>query len=155
MNFWQKTKRFIEPCRVYPWITFLRFFTTSTTICFTLLLALFLKDIVHSIEVRDMEAFLGTIIKSALVMVSFQVIGFILRNYYWVEQQFIWDKYFIRKSLKQFTQLEQGTVEALGTGKILSIIQKGTDESTNLLISMIGYIARIIFTLIFGLYMVR
>jgi hypothetical protein len=97
-----------------------------------------------------MEAFLDTIIKSAIVMVSFQVVGFILRNYYWVEQQFVWDKYF-----KQFTQLEQGTVEALGTGKILSIIQKGTDEATNLLISVIGYFARIIFTLIFGLYMVR
>lgn len=155
MNFWQKTKRFIEPCRVYPFVTFLRFFTTSTTICFTLLLALFLKDIVHSIEVRDMDAFLNTIIRSAIVMVSFQVVGFILRNYYWVEQQFVWDKYFIRKYLKQFTQLEQGTVEALGTGKILSIIQKGTDEATNLLISVIGYFARIIFTLIFGLYMVR
>ena len=99
-----------------------------------------------------MDAFLNTIIRSAIVMVSFQVVGFILRNYYWVEQQFVWDKY---KYLKQFTQLEQGTVEALGTGKILSIIQKGTDEATNLLISVIGYFARIIFTLIFGLYMVR
>lgn len=61
----------------------------------------------------------------------------------------------MRKALKQFVQLEQGTIEALGTGKILSIIQKGTDELTNLLISVIGYIARIVFTLIFGLFMVR
>jgi len=155
MNFWQKTQRFFEPCLVYPFVTFLRFFTTSTTICFTLLLALFLKDIVHSIEVRDMETFLGTIVKAAIVMVSFQVIGFILRNYYWVEQQFIWDKYLIRKTLKHFVQLEQGKIEALGTGKILSIIQKGTDEAVLLIVSVIGYIARIVFTLIFGLYMVQ
>lgn len=54
-----------------------------------------------------MNAFLQTITLAAIVMVSFQVVGFILRNYYWVEQQFIWDKYFMRKTLKQFIQLEQ------------------------------------------------
>lgn len=113
MNFWQKTQRFIEPCRVYPLVTFLRFFTTSTTICFTLFLAYFLKEIVHSIEVRDRETFLHTIAIAAFVMVSFQIVGFFLRNYYWVAQQFMWDKYFSRKALKQFVQLEQGTVEAL------------------------------------------
>ncbi len=139
----------------YPLVTFLRFFTSSTTICFTLLLVIFLKDIVHSIEMRDMDAFLNTIIKAGIVMVSFQVVGFILRNYYWVEQQFIWDKYLMRKTLKHFIGLEQGKIEALGTGKILSIVQKGTDETILLLISVIGYVARIIFTLIFGLYMVR
>lgn len=149
MNLWQKTTRFFEPCRVFPFVTFLRFFTSSTTICFTLLLALFLKDIVHSIEIRDMDAFLGTIIKAAIVMVSFQVVGFILRNYYWVEQQFVWDKYLMRKTLKHFIELDQGTIEALGTGKILSIVQKGTDEAIVLLITVIGYISRIIFTLIF------
>lgn len=102
-----------------------------------------------------MTAFIDTIIKSAIVMVSFQIVGFILRNYYWVEQQFIWDKYLMRKTLKHFIQLDQGKIEALGTGKILSIIQKGTDEAIVLIISGTGYIARIIFTLIFGLYMVR
>ena len=88
-------------------------------------------------------------------MISFQLIGYILRNFFWVEQQFVWEKYFMRKALKEFIQLEQGTVEVLGTGKILSIMQKGTDESIMLLITAIGYIARIIFTLIFGLFMVR
>jgi ABC-type uncharacterized transport system fused permease/ATPase subunit len=107
MNIWEKTQRFLEPCRAYPLVTFLRFFTTSTTICFTLLLALFLKDIVHSIEIRDMETFLDTIFTAAIVMVVFQVVGFIFRNYYWVEQQFVWDKYFTRKTLQQFVQLDQ------------------------------------------------
>lgn len=107
MNFWQKIQRFIEPCRVYPFVTFLRFFTTSTTICFTLFLAYFLKEIVHSIETREMEAFLSTITKAGIIMVSFQIVGVILRNYYWVEQQFVWDKYFMRKSLKQFIRLDQ------------------------------------------------
>ncbi len=124
MNIWQKTQRFVEPCRAYPLITFLRFFTTSTTICFTLFLAYFLKEIVHSIEVQDREKFLHTIAIAAFVMVLFQVVGFFLRNYYWVSQQFVWDKYLARKTLKKFIQLEQGTVEALGTGKILSILQK-------------------------------
>jgi ABC-type bacteriocin/lantibiotic exporter with double-glycine peptidase domain len=149
MNLWQKTKRFLEPCRVYPFVTFLRFFTSGTTICFTLLLAYFLKEIVHSIELRDMETFLQIVMRASIIMVSFQIIGFFLRNYYWVEQQFVWDKYFMRKYLQQFTRLEQGTVEALGTGKILSILQKGTDESIMLLISVIGYSARIFFTLLF------
>ena len=107
MNFWQKTKRLSEPYRVYPFVTFLRFSTTSITICFTLFLAYFLKEIVHSIEVRDMEVFLNTILKASIVMVAFQVAGIIFRNYFWVEQQFVWDKYFMRKSLKQFVQLEQ------------------------------------------------
>ena len=155
MNLWQKTQRFIEPCRAYPFVTFLRFFTASSTICFTLFLAYFLKEVVHSIEIRDGGAFLSTIITAGIVMISFQLIGYILRNFFWVEQQFVWEKYFMRKALKEFIQLEQGTVEVLGTGKILSIMQKGTDESIMLLITAIGYIARIIFTLIFGLFMVR
>jgi len=54
-----------------------------------------------------METFLQIIMKAGIVMVSFQIVGFILRNYYWVEQQFIWDKYFMRKTLKHFIQLEQ------------------------------------------------
>ncbi len=107
MNLWQKTQRFIEPCRVYPFVTFFRFFTSGTTICFTLLLAYFLKNIVHSIEIRDMDVFLGTIILASIVMVCFQIMGFFLRNYYWVEQQFIWDKYLMRKTLRQFISLEQ------------------------------------------------
>lgn len=155
MNFWKKTQRFVEIYQAYPFITFLRFFTTSLTICFTLFLAYFLKEIVHSIEVRDMEVFLDTILKASIVMVAFQVAGIVLRNYFWVEQQFTWEKYLASKALKQFVQLEQWTVEALGTGKILSIIQKGTEESINLLISIISYFARIFFTVVFGLLMVR
>ncbi len=107
MNFWQKTQRFIEPARAYPLVTFLRVFTTSTTIFFTLFLAYFLKEIVHSLEVKDMAGFLNTIFWAAIIMVSFQSVGLIWRNYYWVEQQFIWEKYYYRKYLQQFIRLEQ------------------------------------------------
>lgn len=57
-------------------------------------------------------------------MVSFQIIGFIFRNYFWVEQTFTWDPYTYKKYLRKFVLLDQGKVEALGTGKILSILQK-------------------------------
>jgi len=107
MNFWQKIQRFTEPARVYPLITVLRIFTTTTTICFTLSLAYFLKQIVQSLETQDMAGFLHTIYVACIIMISFQVTGVILRNYYWVEQQFTWDKYLLGKSLKKFIRLEQ------------------------------------------------
>lgn len=40
-------------------------------------------------------------------MVAFQVVGFFGRNYFWVEQQFTWDIYIIRKYLRKFITLDQ------------------------------------------------
>lgn len=57
-------------------------------------------------------------------MVVFQIVGFIFRNYYWVEQKFAWDQYAYRKYLKKFVRLDQEKTESLGTGRIVSILQK-------------------------------
>jgi len=113
MNFWQKTKRFFEPCGAFPFVTFMRIFTTLNTTGFTLLLAYFLKEIVHSIEAGNIEKFIQILIWSSLIMVGFQVLGFILRNYYWVEQQFRWDPYVYRKYIEKFIHLDQGRAEVL------------------------------------------
>jgi hypothetical protein len=83
------------------------------------------------------------------------VLGFIFRNYYWVEQQFTWDPYTYRKYLKKFIKLDQGRIETLGTGRILSILQKGIDELTLSLLGVMAHGARIISTLIFGFFLVR
>jgi hypothetical protein len=80
-------------------------------------------------------------------MVLFQAIGFIFRNYYWVEQQFKWDPYIYQKYLRKFVKLDQGKIEVMGTGKILSIIQKGMEESTTLLLGVITQLTRIVCTL--------
>lgn len=133
----------------------MRIFTTANTSCFTLLLAYFLKEIVHDIENRDMTGFTDMLFWASITMVSFQVVGFIFRNYFWVEQQFTWDPYTYRKYLRKFILLDQGKVEALGTGKILSILQKGLEELTNSLLSIMSYGTRIIATLAFGFFLVR
>ncbi len=113
MNFWQKTKRFFEPCGAFPFVSSMRIFTTLNTTCFTLLLAYFLREIVHSIEARDIEKFKQILIWSSLIMVGFQILGFILRNYYWVEQQFKWDPFVYRKYIQKFIQMDQGKLEGL------------------------------------------
>jgi len=46
-------------------------------------------------------------------MLSFQVLGFIFRNYYWVEQQYIWEPFIYKKNLEKFIKLEQEKIEAL------------------------------------------
>lgn len=88
-------------------------------------------------------------------MVLFQLIGFIFRNYYWVEQQFKWDPYIYRKYLRKFVKLDQGKIEVMGTGKILSIIQKGMEESTILLLGVIAQLTRVVCTLGFWFFLVR
>jgi ABC-type multidrug transport system fused ATPase/permease subunit len=88
-------------------------------------------------------------------MVTFQVLWFIFRNYYWVEQQFTWDPYTYRKYLKKFIRLDQGKIETLGTGKILSILQKGIDELTLSLLGVMAHWSRIFATLIFGFILAR
>lgn len=55
MNFWQKTKRFFEPCGAFPFVSFMRIFTTLNTTCFTLFLAYFLRRIVQDLENGDIE----------------------------------------------------------------------------------------------------
>ncbi|MBP6921607.1 ABC transporter ATP-binding protein, partial [Candidatus Gracilibacteria bacterium] len=155
MNFWQKTKRFFEPCKAFPFVTFMRIFTTLNTTCFTLLLAYFLREIVHSIEIGDIEKFKQIIISSSFTMVVFQILGFIFRNYYWVEQQFKWDPYIYRKYIQKFIQMDQGKVEGLGTGKIMSILQKGIDESTLSLLGVMSYGTRVFAILLFGLFLIK
>ena len=155
MNFWQKTKRFFEPCGAFPFVSFMRVFTTLNTTWFTLLLAYFLREIVHSIEMGDIEKFTRTIIWSSTIMVSFQVLGFILRNYYWVEQQFTWDPYIYRKYIQKFIQLDQGRVEGLWTGKTMSILQKWIDELTLSLLGVMSYGTRIVTILVFGLFLIK
>lgn len=155
MNFWQKTKRFFEPCGAFPFVSFMRVFTTLNTTWFTLLLAYFLREIVQSIEVGDMEKFTQTIIWSSAIMVTFQILGFVFRNYYWVEQQFTWDPYVYRKYIQKFIQLDQGKVEALWTGKTMSILQKWIDELTLSLLGVMSYGTRIITILLFGLFLIK
>lgn len=155
MNFWQKTLRFFEPCRMFPFVSFMRIFTTMNTTCFTLFLAYFLKQIVHDIEIGNIENFKQTIFWSGIIMISFQILGFIFRNYYWVEQQFTWDPYTYRQYLQKFIKLDQGRIEALWTGRVLSILQKGIDELTLSLLWVMAHGARIACTLIFGFFLVR
>lgn len=88
-------------------------------------------------------------------MVAFQVLGFIFRNYYWVEQQYRWDPYTYRKYIEKFIRLEQGKAEALWTGKIMSILQKWIDESTLSLLGVLSYGTRVITILLFGLFLIK
>lgn len=74
MNLWQKSVRFTEPLRVFPFVGFMRIFTTLNTTCFTLFLAYFLKKIVHSIEIRDMVGFTDMLIWASVIMFTFQVL---------------------------------------------------------------------------------
>ncbi|MBP7773488.1 ABC transporter ATP-binding protein [Candidatus Gracilibacteria bacterium] len=133
----------------------MRIFTTLNTTCFTLFLAYFLKEIVHEIEMGDMAGFRETLIWSSIIMVTFQVLGFIFRNYYWVEQQYIWEPFIYRKNLEKFIKLEQEKIEALGTGRILSILQKGIEESTQSLLGIMSHLTRIVCALIFGFFLAR
>lgn len=155
MNFWQKIKRFFEPCRIFPFVSFMRIFTTLNTTCFTLFLAYFLKEIVHELETGDISGFHHTLVYSSIIMLSFQILGFIFRNYYWVEQQYIWEPFIYKKNLEKFIKLEQEKIEALGTGRILSILQKGIEESTQSLLGIMSHLTRIICTLAFGFYLAR
>lgn len=102
-----------------------------------------------------MAGFINTLYWSSIIMVTFQILGFIFRNYYWVEQQFTWDPYTYRKYLRKFIRLDQEKIEALGTGRILSILQKGIDELTLSLLGVMSYGARIVCTLLFGFFLVK
>lgn len=155
MNFWQKTKRFFEPCRAFPFVTLMRIFTTLNTTCFTLLLAYFLREVVHSIEMRDIQKFNFILLWASIIMVVFQVAGFIFRNYYWVEQQFTWDQYIYRKYIQRFIQLDQGRIESLWTGKIISILQKWIEEIPVWLLGVLSYGTRIATILLFGLFLIK
>ena len=90
-----------------------------------------------------------------IVMIAFQVVGFFGRNYFWVEQQFTWDIYIIRKYLRKFITLDQWTLESMGTGKIYNIFDKWTSESTLLLLSFLAQFVRVICTLGFAVILVR
>ncbi len=88
-------------------------------------------------------------------MVVFQIVGFIFRNYYWVEQKFAWDQYTYRKYLKKFVRLDQEKTESLGTGRIVSILQKWVDELTLSLMGVIAQSTRIFVVLVFGFFFTR
>lgn len=155
MNVLQRVSRFTDLYRVFPFVTFMRILTTSTTVIFSLLLVYFLKNLVQAIEVWDQSAFINTIIVASVSMVSLQVFGFIFRNYYWVVQQFVWEMYLNRKYLKQFVQFDQGKIEMLWTGKTLSILEKWIEEYVDIALWVLSYVVRIVFTLWFGFFLLR
>lgn len=140
---------------MFPFVSFMRIFTTLNTSCFTLFLAYFLKEIVHELEIGDIASFHKTLIHASVIMLTFQILGFIFRNYYWVEQQYTWEPFIYKKNLEKFIQLEQEKIEALWTGRILSILQKGIEESTQSVLGVMSHVTRIICTLVFGFYLAR
>ena len=88
-------------------------------------------------------------------MAAFQVMGFFGRNYFWVEQQFRWDPYIVSKNLKKFVRLDPLAVESMGTGKIYNILDTGTNESVQLLLSFLAQSIRVFWTTGFAFFLVR
>lgn len=104
---------------------------------------------------RDIQKFNFILLWASIIMVIFQVAGFIFRNYYWVEQQFTWDQYIYRKYIYKFIHLDQWSTESLWTGKTISILQKWIEEIPLSLLGVLSYGTRIATMLLFGLFLIK
>lgn len=155
MHFWQRTRRFFDPCFAFPWVTFMRLFTTMNTTCFSLYLVYVLKKVVQNLEQGNIIWFHQNLVTAMIVMVSFMILWYIFRNYYWVEQQFKWHPYLVKKYFTKFVRLRQDTIEMLGTGRILSIIDKGIDETITSILWILSYTTRLLSTIFFWLILAQ
>lgn len=120
MNFWQKTKRFLEPMAQAKKVVFLQFFLHTVYSFGTLIPMILLITLRQEGFVVD-QWFVYSILGYLILGI---VITRLLREYYWAIPGYTHATMLTKKYIKSITLTDNLAYEAFGTGRILSIFEK-------------------------------
>ncbi len=150
-NFWQKTKRFLSPIAENKAITIFNvvYFIAETS--FWVLFIFFLKDIVYAFELSDKSLFFSLLKEYILYFFCLTVL--LLSLYtgwaYWYNR---YRSTIEKKYLKNYVKLDSNKLEAIGTGKAISIISGWINMWGGLLDRTVMQVVQMLISIVLWIY---
>lgn len=109
-------------------------------------------QLVNAIEFSQQEIFIKILIFYTIFIVFYQI-----WNYFWsfYGQRFFWSLYQIidLQYFKKFVTIDNNKAEIIGTGKMLSIIDKGVDQWVQLLSNTTRMGIAMVVNVVFAVYL--
>lgn len=130
-TFQATVKRFFAPFRVHTKDAVLSILQVSTRPFYGIMTTLLVSKAMGHIQIPDKHAFMMTLIWFVVGIILYQIWNAVMRmsfiTYTWKAYSTLLREYFIK-----FVQLDNNVAERTGTGKMLSIMEKGVDVSVDL-----------------------
>lgn len=143
MNFWQKTKRFLEPSLEDKWTFIFLTGLSSLAGTSTWYIQIYMIEVVtRSFSWGSLETFWWVISWIIVALFISLLCIWFLKNYVWCIPQIGMENALMKKYFTKFFKWNANTVEAFGTGRIINIIWGGTDKWSMLLNETISNIFR-------------
>jgi len=123
-TFWQVVRRFLMPVSKNKFIYARAGFIYFMWSCWSVLNIYFLTQIVNILEQQTYELYSKYLIIYVISFITYAVITFLFRKYWWSEVMFFTTNKIYPWILKKFIKLDNTSVEIMWTWKLVSIIEK-------------------------------
>ncbi|MDD2917122.1 MAG: ABC transporter ATP-binding protein [Candidatus Gracilibacteria bacterium] len=144
----QTIKRFFEPIFREPGY-FWRMVVINTFYSgYTILSILFVREITHILEIKNFEILPTYIAGYAIFNVVYFTAVYFMRHWGWAETTHHLLKMIHRDYMKGFDSLDNTYAENIGTGRLISIVGKGSEVWMDLLIHSISGLVELIIAII-------
>ncbi len=146
-----KIKRFLEPCKIQKWMTFLFVLFSAFSAFFWIYSVEILKQITKQIELWNLDK-----VYSITYFFIWFIIVFHIFRWYWKDLFRIFKrnaKNFIQKKyIKEFVLFENNAYEKIWTGKLIALIERWIDAWSLLITDFFYFWWQILFSFIFSFY---
>lgn len=143
MNFWQKTKRFLEPAFEDKWTFIFLTGVSSLAGTSTWYIQIYMIEVVtRSFSWGSLETFWWVISWIIVALFISLLCIWFLKNYVWCIPQIGMENALMKKYFTKFFKWNTNAIETFGTGRIINIIWGGTDKWSMLLNETISNIFR-------------
>lgn len=144
----QSIKRFFEPVFQESGYFYRIVIINSFYTGYTILSILFVREITHILEIKNFEILPSYIVWYGVFNVVYFIAVYSMRHWGWAETAHHLLKMIHRDYMKRFDGLDNTYAENIGTGRLISIVGKGSEVWMGLLIDSISSLVGLIITII-------
>ncbi len=154
MTFFQKAKRFFEPLADNKWFTFLSCLKFSTYWFYAIVSVLVIRSSLSAIESHNITQYSRDINIFIWLVMFYFIAGWLLRTSDWPKLFHSIERWIYNKYLPIIIHLDNNYLEALGTGKLISIIWEGRKVWVEQLLNFLREVMKITITGWFLIYLI-
>ncbi len=114
----------------------------------------FIQRIISVLENSDKEAFIQTMFYYGVYIILMEVAEYIVRKWWRVENVNIYRRTIQEDVIPAFSRLSNNSTETIGTGKLISIMEKGIDVWAISLNQILENVTRNLVVFFFAIYMI-
>ena len=153
MTFFEKTKRFFEPVWIYKKIYSRWLFVAFLWWLNGIIHVVFLERFTYFL-LKDPQNFGLILAIYATYLVCYELLNFSTRKHWWVEV--LWNTWasISAKYLFKFVRFDNNAIEAIGTWRLLTIINSGIERWGMLLWDVIEKSVSLLLAMFFAIYMI-